>query len=82
MEAPKKKEIREAYSEYLSKNNGWNKITDEESLPKETKSYHVVYKDGSIIQHHFSISSDFDRLLFLEEFTHWQDIQVPSKPIY
>lgn len=66
----------------IEDNNGWITIEYELDLPKETKSYHVVYKDGSIIQHHFSISSDFDRILFLEEFTHWQEIQIPNPPIY
>lgn len=66
----------------IETNNGWTRIESEADLPTETKSYHVMYKDGSIIQHHFSTKSDFDRILFLEEFTHWQEILIPNQPIY
>lgn len=66
----------------IETNNGWTRIESEADLPTETKSYHVMYEDGTIIQHHFSIKSDFDRILFLEEFTHWQEILIPNPPIY
>lgn len=66
----------------IENNNGWITIESEADLPKETATYTVVYKDGTIIEHHFSVSSDFDRVLFLEEFTHYQPIVKPLKPVY
>lgn len=66
----------------IENNNGWIRIESEADLPIETDSYFVVYKDGCIICHHFSVSSDFDRVLFIQEFTHYQPIVKPNLPIY
>lgn len=66
----------------IETNNGWITIESEKDLPNETDSYFVLYKTGDIICHHFSPNSDFDRILFLEEFTHYQPIVKPKPPIY
>lgn len=66
----------------IENNNGWIKIESESDLPKEKGYFLCIYKDGEIIPHHFSINSEFDRDLFIEEFTHYQPITKPEPPIF
>lgn len=66
----------------IEDNNGWIKIESEEDLPKNKGYFLCLYEDGDVIPHHFSINSDFDRVLFLEEFTHYKKIEQQKPPIY
>jgi hypothetical protein len=66
----------------IENNIGWIKIESKDDLPKENGYFMCLYQDGEIIPHHFSINSEFDRELFLQEFTHYQPIVKPKPPIY
>lgn len=66
----------------IENNNGWIRIESESDLPKDTGYYHVKYHDGSYTVHRYSVESDFDKTLFLEEFSYYQPIEKPKPPIY
>jgi len=64
----------------IDDNNGWVKIESYQDLPKRKGYFMCLYRDGDIIPHHFSINSEFDRELYLQEITHYQPIQNPEPP--
>ncbi len=66
----------------IENNKSWIRIESEDDLPKEKGYYNCLYEDGEIIPHHFYPNSDFDKDLFIEEFTHYQPIVKPELPIY
>lgn len=67
----------------IEHNNGWIKIESEADLPKEEGDYLVINKRGEIFTYPFQyIETSEIKTVWLTEFTHYQPINKPLKPLY
>lgn len=65
----------------IETNNGWNRISGPEDLPKEPGLYTVLNNDGIIED--FRWEDHFRKqMVWLEYFTHWRPAEEIPKPIY